>query len=172
MSVSHLRSGLVVGLSRVGLVFLLTAALLTGLPSQAGAVAGYGDVPKPVCAALQVAPSTYWSATRRPPSARALRDAKLMPLLLVLWQANYSVYGSRKLWYTDAVQWSQDDGIANIAGFCFGPDTGVSRGETAVWSRGARKVHARRRRQPVHSIRYGERLDELGAVPSHRRGLH
>ena len=36
-------------------------------------------------------------------------------------------------WYTDAVQWSQDNGIANIAGFCFGPDTAVSRGETAVW---------------------------------------
>ena len=55
---------------------------------------------EPVCAAMQVAPSTYWSAKRRPPSARALRDAKLMPLLLVLWQANYSVYGSRKLWVT------------------------------------------------------------------------
>ena len=53
---------------------------------------------EPVCAALQVAPSTYWSAKRRPPSARALRDAKLMPLLLALWQANYSVYGARKLW--------------------------------------------------------------------------
>ena len=51
-----------------------------------------------VCAALQVAPSTYWSAKRRPPSARAVRDAKMMPLLLALWQANYSVYGARKLW--------------------------------------------------------------------------
>ena len=36
-------------------------------------------------------------------------------------------------WYTDAVQWSTDNGIADIAGFCFGPDTPVSRGETAVW---------------------------------------
>ena len=36
-------------------------------------------------------------------------------------------------WYTDAVQWSADNGIADIAGFCFGPDTPVSRGETAVW---------------------------------------
>ena len=45
-----------------------------------------------VCAALQVAPSTYWTAKRRPRSARAVRDAELMPLLLVLWQANYSVY--------------------------------------------------------------------------------
>ena len=52
---------------------------------------------EPVCAALQVASSTYWTAKRRAPSARALRDAKLMPLLLVLWQANYSVYGAREL---------------------------------------------------------------------------
>ena len=77
-----------VGLSRVwltvGLVFALTAALLMGLPSQAGAVAGYGDVPE---------------------------DS----------------------WYTDAVQWSVDNGIADIAGFCFAPETPVSRGETAMW---------------------------------------
>ena len=53
---------------------------------------------EPVCAALQMAPSTYWTAKRRPPSARALRDARLMPVLLALWQANYSVYGARKLW--------------------------------------------------------------------------
>ena len=36
-------------------------------------------------------------------------------------------------WYTDAVQWSTDNGIASMAGFCFGPDALVSRGETAVW---------------------------------------
>ena len=36
-------------------------------------------------------------------------------------------------WYTDAVQWSQDNGITDVAGVCFGPDTPVSRGETAVW---------------------------------------
>ena len=53
---------------------------------------------EPVCAALQVAPSTYWSAKRRPPSARSERDAAMMPVLLALWQANYSVYGARKLW--------------------------------------------------------------------------
>ena len=53
---------------------------------------------EPVCAALQVAPSTYWSTKRRPPSERSKRDAKMMPLLLALWQANYSVYGARKLW--------------------------------------------------------------------------
>ena len=53
---------------------------------------------EPVCVALQVAPSTYWSAKRRPPSARSKRDAQMMPVLLALWQANYSVYGARKLW--------------------------------------------------------------------------
>lgn len=53
---------------------------------------------EPICAALQVAPSTYRSAKRRPMSARAIRDAVMMPILLTLWRANYSVYGARKLW--------------------------------------------------------------------------
>jgi transposase InsO family protein len=46
---------------------------------------------------LQVAPSTYWSAKVRLPSARAVSDALLAPLLLALFVANYSVYGRRKL---------------------------------------------------------------------------
>ena len=36
-------------------------------------------------------------------------------------------------WYTDAVQWSVDNGITDMGEFCFGPETPVSRGETAVW---------------------------------------
>ena len=90
MSDSYLGRDLssMVGLSRIwlslGLVVALTSALLMGLASPAGAVAGYGDV-------------------------------------------------GEGTWYTDAVQWSTDNGIANIAGPCFGPDTPVSRGETAVW---------------------------------------
>ena len=36
-------------------------------------------------------------------------------------------------WYTDAVQWSQDNGITDVTGVCFGIDTPVSRGETALW---------------------------------------
>ena len=36
-------------------------------------------------------------------------------------------------WYTDAVQWSVDNAITDIAGVCFAPETPVSRGETAVW---------------------------------------
>ena len=53
---------------------------------------------EPICKVLQVAPSTYYSAKSRPPSARAVRDAVLLPILLTLWKANYSVYGAHKLW--------------------------------------------------------------------------
>jgi putative transposase len=47
---------------------------------------------------LQVAPSTYYAAKSRRPSVRATRDAALGPRLRELWEANYRVYGARKLW--------------------------------------------------------------------------
>lgn len=53
---------------------------------------------EPICNVLQVAPSTYYAARSRPLSARALRDATLLPVLVALWSANYRVYGARKLW--------------------------------------------------------------------------
>ena len=53
---------------------------------------------EPIREALQVAPSTYYAAKLRPPSARAMRDAVMLPVLLTLWTANYSVYGAHKLW--------------------------------------------------------------------------
>jgi putative transposase len=46
---------------------------------------------------LEIAPSTYYDATARLPSARSVRDAELRPQLRVLWEQNYSVYGRRKL---------------------------------------------------------------------------
>jgi len=46
---------------------------------------------------LEIAPSTYYDAKARPPSARAERDAELRPQLRDLWERNYSVYGRRKL---------------------------------------------------------------------------
>ncbi len=49
-------------------------------------------------AGLTVAPSTYYAAKQREPSARSLRDAELRPALRGLWDANYRVYGARKLW--------------------------------------------------------------------------
>ena len=50
-----------------------------------------------ICAVLQVAPSSYYAAKTRPPSARARRDAALTPQLIKLWEDNYRVYGARKL---------------------------------------------------------------------------
>lgn len=45
-----------------------------------------------------MAVSTYYAARTRPPSARAVRDAELGPMLRALWDDNYRVYGARKLW--------------------------------------------------------------------------
>jgi putative transposase len=52
---------------------------------------------EPICAVLEIAPSTYYDAKTRAPSARAERDAELRPKLRALWERNYSVYGRRKL---------------------------------------------------------------------------
>jgi putative transposase len=53
-----------------------------------------------ICRQLQVAPSSYYAAKKRQlaPSARAVRDALMMQVLLTLWVANRKVYGAHKLW--------------------------------------------------------------------------
>ncbi len=53
---------------------------------------------EPICTTLQVAASTYYAAKARVPSARALRDAVLLPLIMSLWVANFRVYGVHKMW--------------------------------------------------------------------------
>ena len=53
---------------------------------------------EPICNALQVAPSTYYATKSRPVSARSLRDAVLIPMLVAIWMTNYRVYGAHKLW--------------------------------------------------------------------------
>ena len=55
-----------------------------------------------ICRLLQVAPSSYYAAKTRAPSARALRDEELIPRLVELWEMNYRVYGVRKLWKAPA----------------------------------------------------------------------
>jgi putative transposase len=52
---------------------------------------------EPILHALEVAPSTYYCATSRPPSARALSDAALKPKILKVWKDNFEVYGVRKV---------------------------------------------------------------------------
>jgi putative transposase len=47
---------------------------------------------------LQVAPSTYYAAKSRPPSARQVRDEKLKAEILRVYRDNFGVYGARKVW--------------------------------------------------------------------------
>ena len=53
---------------------------------------------EPICDVLPFAPSTYYAAKTRPLSARAIRDAVMIPILVALWVANRKVYGAHKLW--------------------------------------------------------------------------
>src|SRR5680860_1248396 len=53
---------------------------------------------EPICAMLPIAPSTYYAAKARPPSARQLRDEELTPGIIRVYEENQSVYGPRKVW--------------------------------------------------------------------------
>jgi putative transposase len=43
--------------------------------------------------------SGYWAAKRRQPAARTLSDRELMPIIERLHEADYGVYGVRKMWW-------------------------------------------------------------------------
>jgi len=53
---------------------------------------------EPICQALAIAPSSYYAAKVRPPSARSLRDEELKAGISRVHAANYAVYGVRKVW--------------------------------------------------------------------------
>ena len=58
---------------------------------------------EPICRVLTahgapIAPSTYYAAKSRPPSARAVRDAWLRDEVTRVWKENYEVYGADKVW--------------------------------------------------------------------------
>ena len=57
---------------------------------------------EPICTTLtaagtQIAPSTYYAAKTRRPSARSLRDKRLVAQIRRVHEANYGVYGARKI---------------------------------------------------------------------------
>ena len=52
---------------------------------------------EPICTALQVAPSTYYAAATRPPSARTVSDAATTTVIGGVHRDNYGVYGARKV---------------------------------------------------------------------------
>ena len=45
-----------------------------------------------------IAPNTYWTAKKRPPSARAVRDAELIAEIRRVYDENLFVYGAAKIW--------------------------------------------------------------------------
>lgn len=47
---------------------------------------------------MQIAPSTYYAARSRPPSARAVRDSELTGHILRVFKESGEVYGARKVW--------------------------------------------------------------------------
>jgi putative transposase len=53
---------------------------------------------EPMCKLLPIAPSTYYASVSRPPSARALSDEELEKEIRRIYDANYQVYGARKIW--------------------------------------------------------------------------
>jgi putative transposase len=53
---------------------------------------------EPICRVLQFAPSTYYAARRRPPSARSLRHEELKIEVLRVRRENFDVYGAKKCW--------------------------------------------------------------------------
>jgi putative transposase len=53
---------------------------------------------EPICATLQVAPSTYYAAKQRPSCARRLRDEVLKREIARVWGENFRVYGADKVW--------------------------------------------------------------------------
>ncbi len=53
---------------------------------------------EPICEVLQFAPSTYYAARSRPPSARKIRDEELKPEITRVYTDNLTVYGADKVW--------------------------------------------------------------------------
>ena len=53
---------------------------------------------EPICQILEIAPSSFYAARSRPPSARSLRDVELSADIGRIHAGNYAVYGARKLW--------------------------------------------------------------------------
>src|ERR1017187_1378963 len=53
---------------------------------------------EPICRVLQFAPATYYAATSRPASARAIRDETLKLDVARVWEQHRRVYGADKVW--------------------------------------------------------------------------
>ena len=73
---------------------------------------------EPICATLEIAPSSYYAARSRPPSARALADEQLKPKIAAVHESNFAVYGARKIWHVMRREGSEigRDHVARLMG--------------------------------------------------------
>ena len=53
---------------------------------------------EPICRVLKLPTSSYYAAKQRQPSPRQQRDDQLKVEIRRIWDANYQVYGARKVW--------------------------------------------------------------------------
>lgn len=53
---------------------------------------------EPIAKTLGIAPQTYHAAKTRPPSARAIRDGELRPVIARIHEENFVAYGADKMW--------------------------------------------------------------------------
>jgi putative transposase len=53
---------------------------------------------EPICQLLPIAPSTYYGARQRPPSARRRRDEELKVEIGRVHSEHFGDYGARKVW--------------------------------------------------------------------------
>jgi len=53
---------------------------------------------EPICRTLEIAPSSYYAARSRPPSARSIADEELKPKISAIHAENFAVYGAYKVW--------------------------------------------------------------------------
>ena len=133
---------------------------------------------EPICTILPIAPSTYYEhkAKQRDPqrrSDRAKRDEQLEPEIQRVWDENYRVYGVRKVWR----QMNREDidvFARRIVGWrvssSLHADIALDALEQALYDRGVNQktglVHHSDRGVQYLSIRYADRLSEVGISPS------
>ena len=136
-------SSLMTGLGRVGLIVALTAALLVGVPSPAGAVAGFGDVPE----GTWYTDAVQWSVDNNitgvdgpcfdPDVAVSRGEAAVW----IYNMENQPDAGERHP-FTDVTDASQDDAISWMANTgittgtsptTFAPDETLKRGQVAAF---------------------------------------
>jgi len=149
---------------------------------------------EPICETLQVAPSTYYAALARPPSARQLRGGKTWRTTIPtpatsrpadLVDRDFSATAPNRLWVADLTYVSTWPGVVYTAfvtdvfsryivgwkvSTTLRAELALDALEMAIWSRGTTDlkglVHHSDRGVQYLAIRYTDRLADAGAVRS------